>query len=250
MNDRELMQPVCRYISEVLATGTDNERIVARTIMHLLPLDAALAAPVAPSFVPSPECDSPRICSTAKVCAGLFGTKQQCGAPVAPASRYTPPALWAALQFYAQRQHFVLADSDAWDTVSGEPANFWEDEANTATVEDGSIARIALEGLESMPTQAAVDVLAERRRHIEVEGWTPEHDDRHRHDSMSIAAACYALNDTGSRIVNAGWLWQWTGWADSWFKPRDKRSNLVRAGALILAEIERLDRAAAHGIKP
>lgn len=101
------------------------------------------------------------------------------GPAVAPSGRHIPPALVAALRFYAQRQHFVLADSDAWDTVSGEPANFWEDEANTATVEDGSIARIALEGLESMPTQAAVDVLAERRRQIEAEGWTPDHDDEH-----------------------------------------------------------------------
>lgn len=43
------------------------------------------AAPVAHAFVPLPECDSPRICSTAKTCAGLFGTKQQCAAPMAPA---------------------------------------------------------------------------------------------------------------------------------------------------------------------
>lgn len=49
-----------------------------------------------------------------------------------------------ALQFYADGNHFVRHDSSVWDTVSGEPANFYEDEANTATVEDGSIARAAL----------------------------------------------------------------------------------------------------------
>ncbi|HFX1570606.1 TPA: hypothetical protein ACID4M_005627, partial [Pseudomonas aeruginosa] len=32
-----------------------------------------------------------------------------------------------------------------------------------------------------------------------------------------------------------------------WWKPRDARANYMRAGALILAEIERLDRAAAPG---
>lgn len=46
-----------------------------------------------------------------------------------------------ALAFYAERKHFNIADEDAWDTVSGEPPNFWCDEAGTATVEDGSVAK-------------------------------------------------------------------------------------------------------------
>ena len=49
-----------------------------------------------------------------------------------------------ALQFYADKDHFMLSDPDVWDTVSDEPQNFWCDEAGTATVEDGSIARAAL----------------------------------------------------------------------------------------------------------
>jgi len=96
--------------------------------------------------------------------------------------------------------------------------------------------------------QAAVDVLAERRRQIEAEGWTPEHDDQHIDGGMNVAAACYALANrprTGGQMVNLHDLWRWTGWAPSWFKPRDPRSNLIRAGALILAEIERLDRVTA-----
>lgn len=52
-----------------------------------------------------------------------------------------------ALQFYARRDHFQLHQPDAWDTVSGEPVNFYEDESNTATVEDGSVAKAALDGL-------------------------------------------------------------------------------------------------------
>ena len=51
-----------------------------------------------------------------------------------------------ALQFYADSEHFIKADDTAWDTVSGEPQNYWCDEAGTATVEDGSIARLALSG--------------------------------------------------------------------------------------------------------
>lgn len=42
-------------------------------------------------------------------------------------------------------------------------------------------------------TQAALDVLAERRRQIEAEGWTPEHDDEHSNGELSDAAGCYAL---------------------------------------------------------
>ena len=37
------------------------------------------------------------------------------------------------------------------------------------------------------------------------------------------------------------WPYQWE------FKPADRRRELVKAGALILAEIERIDRAAATG---
>lgn len=48
------------------------------------------------------------------------------------------------LDFYADGDHFIRHDADAWDTVSGEPPNFYEDEANTATVEDGSLAKQAI----------------------------------------------------------------------------------------------------------
>jgi len=51
-----------------------------------------------------------------------------------------------ALRFYADQEHLIIADKDAWDTVSGEPGNFLCDEAGTATIEDGSIARCALNG--------------------------------------------------------------------------------------------------------
>ena len=85
---------------------------------------------------------------------------------------------------------------------------------------------------------AARDVLAERARQISVEGWTPEHDDRHDGMELAFAASCYAVADEGEP-PSAVWPW-----SVNWWKPRSHRKNLVRAGALILAEIERLDRAA------
>ncbi|HGY2559336.1 TPA: hypothetical protein ACNVWL_005261 [Pseudomonas aeruginosa] len=94
--------------------------------------------------------------------------------------------------------------------------------------------------------QAWLDVQAERRRQIEAEGWTPEHDDAHSHGEMARAAACYALagssapNDgTAALLVSLAWPWD-----EQWWKPTTTRRDLVKACALGLAEIERLDRAA------
>ncbi|AWF66844.1 hypothetical protein CSB92_0533 [Pseudomonas aeruginosa] len=95
--------------------------------------------------------------------------------------------------------------------------------------------------------QAWLDVQAERRRQVEAEGWTPEHDDGHSHGQMARAAACYALagssapNDgTAALLVSLAWPWD-----EQWWKPSTARRDLVKACALALAEIERLDRAAA-----
>lgn len=87
-------------------------------------------------------------------------------------------------------------------------------------------------------TDAVCDVLAERQRQINVEGWTPEHDDEHRVGEMAVAAAYYALYGFHAR---GQVFWPW---AQKWCKPRNRRSNLVRAAALLIAEIERIDRAA------
>ena len=51
-----------------------------------------------------------------------------------------------ALKWYADGEHFTKADPNAWDTVSGEPQNWWRDEDGTAMVEDGSLAGMALAG--------------------------------------------------------------------------------------------------------
>ncbi|HGO9713999.1 hypothetical protein SOJ65_12950 [Pseudomonas aeruginosa] len=96
--------------------------------------------------------------------------------------------------------------------------------------------------------QAWLDVQAERRRQVEAENWTPEHDDQHSDGQMAQAAGCYALHAGGigtdwpGGIRNGSALF-WP-WDEEWWKPKSARENLVRAGALVLAEIERLDRSA------
>jgi hypothetical protein len=95
----------------------------------------------------------------------------------------------------------------------------------------------------AMP-QAWLDVIAERERQVSVEGWTPEHDDTHANGEMARAAGCYALTAALRDADRASPWWPslWP-WAASWWKPTNRRRDLVKAGALVLAELERLDRA-------
>jgi hypothetical protein len=51
-----------------------------------------------------------------------------------------------ALRFYAAGSHFIAHGDGGWDSVSGEPENFLENEEGTATIEDGTIAAMALRG--------------------------------------------------------------------------------------------------------
>lgn len=114
---------------------------------------------------------------------------------------------------------------------------------------------------------AMADIAAERQRQKDIEGWTPHHDDTHHKGELAAAAACYAFmaskDDTTRGIVSISeqnpqyadpekrliavrfWPWEW-----SWFKLKDRRRDLIRAGALIVAEIERLDRATSRQLAP
>ncbi|EEW1782580.1 hypothetical protein D6924_00100 [Escherichia coli] len=88
---------------------------------------------------------------------------------------------------------------------------------------------------------AILDVIAERQRQKAVEGWTSEHDDAYQNSELADAAACYAINAHNQGLSTpAHWPW-----APDWWKQSGPRRDLVKAGALILAEIERIDRAAA-----
>ena len=114
----------------------------------------------------------------------------------------------------------------------------------------GSVNRL-LPARQPMLPSALNDIFAERKRQIDVEGWTPEHDDAHSDGEMAIAAACYATAPSMTRIEREwvppdtpkNWPWHF-----SWWNPGVRRRNLVKAGALIVAEIERLDRAHDHNI--
>jgi hypothetical protein len=90
-------------------------------------------------------------------------------------------------------------------------------------------------------------IAAERFRHEEVEGWTPGHDAAHDGEEMALAAMCYACPPTlelrpvvdadGSPVPPGQWPW-----SDDWWKPspEDRVRELVKAGSLCAAEIDRL----------
>lgn len=90
------------------------------------------------------------------------------------------------------------------------------------------------------------EIAVERQRQQDGEGWTPEHDDAHVNGEIPAAGACYAshaaLNDDTREEVAGHCPSNWP-WDSRWWKPKDRRRDLVRAAALIVAEIERLDRA-------
>ena len=73
--------------------------------------------------------------------------------------------------------------------------------------------------------------------------FSPESDDGYLDGELLRAAACYLLNLVVPKSPHR-WPGLWP-WPSLWWKPTNPRRDLVKAGALILAEIERLDRAAA-----
>lgn len=92
--------------------------------------------------------------------------------------------------------------------------------------------------------------IAERLRQIETEGWTTKHDDSHAHSEMARAAAAYCLGqwELTGRVQDGKRFLPWRSliwpWSKEWWKPKTRREDLIRAAALIIAEIQRLNRAA------
>lgn len=125
------------------------------------------------------------------------------------------------------------------------------------TIKEGRMAELTLkidasDVIARLNNAAIRDVISERARHLSEEGWTPEHDDEHDQGELSCAGAVYALLASSEMLDDdselregmtrkARSLWPW---GVKWLKPGSVRRMLVKAAALIIAEIERLDRAA------
>ncbi len=96
------------------------------------------------------------------------------------------------------------------------------------------------------------EIAAERMRQISGEGFSLAHDDQYQNGELERAAAWYALasitkyNDVGGidkRALFSDSFYGWP-WHRGWWKPHAARRDLLRAAALLVAAIGRLDRAA------
>ena len=107
-------------------------------------------------------------------------------------------------------------------------------------------------------------IAKERQRQLEVEGWTPEHDDEHSDGELALAAVCYAApglvytrQDFADQITFTD-PWPFEPYWDKrlcngnvtlsnqQLKPEQRIRMLEKAGALIAAEIDRLLREASQ----
>lgn len=130
-----------------------------------------------------------------------------------------------------------------------------------ASIQEGALLRGYIRDLHSLvPLGGVAAIAAERRRQVEQLGRTPERDDRYEARELARAGAAYVQHYYERQFLLAGLgvgpafinvdqyrrdpppdCWPWSG--ESW-NPKDARHDLERAGALIAAEIDRLDRKA------
>lgn len=93
-------------------------------------------------------------------------------------------------------------------------------------------------------------IAEERNAQIQVNGYTFAHDDEHTEAELARAAKCYlslAIGETHPRFriprtCPPTWPWQPKEWRPS----TDPIKNLMRAGAMIAAEIDRIHRDSAN----
>ncbi len=161
---------------------------------------------------------------------------EEIAAPVAQAQHSVPEGVTIERDV-AGTIHIKVGDFDFIQLQYQRP---YTDNASTWKLAERIASLLAAAPGTEVP-QAWLDVQAERRRQITAEGWTPDHDDLYCAAELPRAAAAYILSGANDE---APAIWPFSA---KWWKPRDARANYMRAGALILAEIERLDRAAERG---
>jgi len=95
-----------------------------------------------------------------------------------------------------------------------------------------------------MPELTGAELIAaERKRQIEEEGWDEQHDDQWAIDALAEAGACYALAaHYRDDLASADAVPVLFRLGPEWWKPTptDRVKELVKAGALIAAEIDQI----------
>lgn len=102
-------------------------------------------------------------------------------------------------------------------------------------------AQAVADALHQQATGATL-IAWERQRQLADKGWSPSHDDEHTEAELAAAAECYLEAYQGIVYPTGRPSSVWPFEAEAW-KPSEKNiDNLIRAGALIAAEIDRLRR--------
>lgn len=249
---RAVVEAAVSYEQWLRVTGRPHETgqtvalLIAARLARLLPPWDARDLLAALQALPHPS--SPLASALQNLVAGLAATSGD-----APTSGQILTGLRPMTMDEPGQLVVRLEYDPANPTNSGDPAV------------DGPTAPAAREGVETIITSGAIgrvlrEIAIERTRQIEGEGFTEEHDDRrHSARDLAAAAATYAwaasLPDNHREAI-AGedyghaatgvWRMLWP-WSTDWFKPKTRRRDLVRAAALMVAEIERLDRQAPGG---
>lgn len=84
-------------------------------------------------------------------------------------------------------------------------------------------------------------IAAERHRQVAVEAWSSDHDDTHTHGELAKAAGVYAMPFNGS-WKERHWPWEPESFKHKPPTREGRVRELAKAGALIAAEIDRLQR--------
>lgn len=149
-----------------------------------------------------------------------------------------------------------MPPQDFYRGTGREAVRYWNEYAQALVAERGAQGERMREctWLDLAKTKAAEDVLRERERQMSVEGWSSAHDDEHDAGELAAAAATYGLaaadlqhplsQGDGGFDQQPPLSWPWDR---SWWKPGLPRRMLVKAGALVLAAIEQIDRAGSEG---
>jgi hypothetical protein len=102
-------------------------------------------------------------------------------------------------------------------------------------------AKAALRAQKSVSTTVGLEIVNERMRQVEAKGYAPDQDNLYIQRELLDGARAYLLSADHDRDAGS-FVWPWPM---EHFKPGAPRRDLIKAAALIVAEIERLDRIAA-----
>jgi hypothetical protein len=83
-------------------------------------------------------------------------------------------------------------------------------------------------------------IAAERKRQVEEEGWNASHDAEHENDELAAAALAYLASYLGNFPMARDW-WPWDNPGTTWAPNKSLARRLEIAGALIAAELDRLE---------